>query len=145
MCRGVVYLAIACFSLLMSASAQDSTDASYSGTWLLQNDSTTKWVFEQHGDQIRIQEITASGTVTDYTCNTLGKECDIKDEGRKGHKAKVSLWFNGADLVELETRGSVVVKRRFEFKDGKEMDLETIPIVPPGKSEKLTFSPAKPG
>ena len=143
MCRSVVYLAAACFSLTMSAFAQDSTDASYSGTWLLQNNSTTKWVFEQHGDRIRIQKIAGSETVADYTCNTSGKECDIKIDG---HKATVSLWFNGNDLVELETRGHVVVKRRFEFlKDGKQMDVETIPISPPGKTEKLTFSPATPG
>ncbi len=141
MCRGILCFVIACFSLTMSAPAQDSTDASYSGTWLLQNDSATKWVLEQHEDQIHVQEITASGTTADYTCNTLGKECDIKDDG---HKAKVSFWFNGNNLVELETRGQVVVKRRFEISNtGQEMHVETIPISPSGKPETLAFSLAK--
>jgi hypothetical protein len=49
---------------------------------------------------------------------------------------KVSMCFNGPKLVELETRGNQVVKRRFTVTgDGDTMDLETIPIVPTGKSE----------
>ena len=97
MCRGIVYFVIAC-SLAVGAFAQDSTDASYSGTWLLQNNSGTKLILEQHEDQIRVREVNSSGTLVDYTCNTLGKECEIKDDG---HKAKVSLWFNGFQCVTL--------------------------------------------
>ncbi|HVT92354.1 MAG TPA: hypothetical protein VHD76_05885 [Bryobacteraceae bacterium] len=142
MCRGIVYFVIAC-SLAVGAFAQDSTDASYSGTWLLQNNSGTKLILEQHEDQIRVREVNSSGTLVDYTCNTLGKECEIKDDG---HKAKVSLWFNGNDLIELETRGSVVVKRKFQIrKSGKEMEVETIPIAPAGKSETVAFSLASEG
>jgi hypothetical protein len=52
------------------------------------------------------------------------------------------MWFNGPKLVELETRGAQVVKRRFSITgDGDTMDLETIPIVPTGKSE-ITHSDA---
>ncbi len=71
-------------------------------------------------------------------CNTLGKECNVKYQG---HAAKVSFWFNGSKLVKLETRGSSVTRRRFEFAIGdKTINVELSSIVPEGKSEKLAFA-----
>ena len=50
------------------------------------------------------------------------------------------MWFNGSKLVEMETRGPHRVKRRFSISsDTDSMELETIPIVPPGKSETAHF------
>jgi hypothetical protein len=56
----------------------------------------------------------------------------------------VSLWFNGPKLVELETRGSEVVKRRFEIisqGDGANevMEMELIPIVPSEKTQTFRY------
>ncbi len=80
--------------------------------------------------------------LVEFECNTVGKECTVKDAGRP---SKVSLWFNGPKLVELETRGSQVVKRRFSVTcDGDAMDLETIPIVPNGKGEIKHFKRVPP-
>jgi hypothetical protein len=81
-------------------------------------------------------------TVVEFECDTLGKECAIQDAGRR---SKVSMWFNGSKLVELETRGSQVVKRRFSLTgDGDTMDVEIIPIVPSGKSETTHFKRVRP-
>jgi hypothetical protein len=56
----------------------------------------------------------------------------VKDAGRH---AKVTFYFNGAKLVQLETRGSKVVKRRFSVDDqGDSMEVEEIPVVPEGKT-----------
>jgi hypothetical protein len=53
-----------------------------------------------------------------------------------GKPMKVSIWFNGPKLVIMETRGKDVLKRRFQATDdGKEIEMETIPIVPQGKTE----------
>jgi hypothetical protein len=50
------------------------------------------------------------------------------------------MWFNGTKLVELETVGNQVVKRRFTVTgDGDTMELETIPMVPSGSSEITHF------
>ena len=48
------------------------------------------------------------------------------------------MWFNGPRLVELETHGSEVIKRRFRAleKDGA-MEIEVIPISPNGKTETV--------
>ena len=52
----------------------------------------------------------------------------------------VSMWFNGPRLVELETKGSEVVKRRFMIlPKGDVMEMELIPIVPGGKPETFQF------
>jgi hypothetical protein len=46
-------------------------------------------------------------------------------------------------LVEMETAGSQVVKRRFTVTgDGDTMELETIPLVPSGSSETTHFKRA---
>jgi len=67
----------------------------------------------------------------------VGKECAVEDAGRR---SKVSMWFNGPKLVELETRGTEIVKRRFSITgNGETMDLETIPIAPSGKVETAHF------
>ncbi len=56
------------------------------------------------------------------------------------------MWFNGAKLVELETRGNQVVKRRFTVTgDGDSMELETIPLVPAGSGETTHFKRAPVG
>jgi hypothetical protein len=48
----------------------------------------------------------------------------------------VSVWFSGPKLVELETKGSEVIKRRFQVAgQGDTMQLEVISIVPDGRTE----------
>jgi hypothetical protein len=69
-------------------------------------------------------------------CNVMGKDCEVKVGG---HKAKVAMWFNGDALVEMETRGTEVTKRRFLVEGDDSMKMETIPIVPPGKTETVAF------
>jgi hypothetical protein len=55
------------------------------------------------------------------------------------------MWFNGPKLVELETSGTQVVKRRFSITgNGDTMDLEAIPIAPVGKVETSHFKGVSP-
>jgi hypothetical protein len=77
----------------------------------------------------------AGRKIEDFECNTLGKECAVKQSGRQ---VKVSIWYNGPKLVEMEVHGSEVLKRRFSVAgDGDTLDLEIIPIVPSRKTETL--------
>lgn len=67
----------------------------------------------------------------------MGRECKIREGGKS---ATVSMWFNGPKLVELETRGSDVIKRRFSVDEkGETMDVEVIPISQGSKPEVLHF------
>lgn len=106
------------------------------GKWLADGNGET-WTLKEKGDSIHVSNSSATKTVAEFDCNTRGEECAIK---HAGHSSKVSIWFNGAKLVELETTGSQVVKRRFAVTgDGNTMELETIPVVPSGSSETTHF------
>ena len=130
-------------ALLLAGSAladDDSGRARLMGRWQQSDENgqtKSTWALESLAGAIHVTSSNGTQTVEEFKCNTVGKECAGKDAGRP---SKVSLWFNGPKLVELETRGTQVVKRRFSISgDGDTMDLETIPIVPTGKSETVHF------
>jgi hypothetical protein len=109
-----------------------------SGTWRLSSDKTTQLLLDLKDDSIHVKESKGAETLADYTCNTMGKECKVKEQG---HAAMVSYWFNGPKLVEMKVRGSNVVKRRFELDDGgKTLKVELNQIVPNSSHENLTFA-----
>lgn len=113
------------------------------GAWELQTpangDGTRGWSFDAKGDTIHVVHTLGGHTVADFECNTLGKECEVKGAG---HKTKVTLWYSGSKLVELESKGSEVMKRRFAVQ-GDDMEMEEIPVVPAGKAETLKFKRAQ--
>ena len=115
--------------------------ANLSGEWQLEagggKDSGASWILESKEDEIHVTQLQNGQKVAEFDCNTLGRECEAKDSGRH---AKVSFYFNGSKLVELETRGSEVVKRRFSVGDkGDWMEVELIPVVPEGKTAVERF------
>src|SRR4051812_2824135 len=82
------------------------------------------------GDGTTVHVTTTQGTETlsDFECNTMGKQCKVKSAGRD---ATVTMYFNGPRLVELETNGKEVVKRRYHVSDdGTQLELEVMPIAP---------------
>jgi len=119
----------------------------FSGTWQFdaakskgKSESATL-VLNQDAGKIHVQTLSSSNEKdADFTCGTAGKECEIKD---KGKPAKISMWFNGADLVMLETLGSggdEIVERQLELEaGGKSLSVEVKHIVPPGDTETLFF------
>jgi hypothetical protein len=117
---------------MAGALADDSTGrANISGEWR-QEAGAESWILQSKEDAIHVAQLRNGQKVTEFDCNTLGQECEVKDAGRH---AKVTFYFNGAKLVQLETRGSKVVKRRFSVDDqGDSMEVEEIPVVPEGKT-----------
>jgi hypothetical protein len=87
------------------------------GTWTIKQDDTSINISQSDG---------SNGKPIELKCTTDGKECAIN-----GEKAKASLWYNGAMLVEMETRGDHVIRYRLTIsEDGKTMKVETTQIVP---------------
>ena len=136
-------------TLLLASTAiadDDSSRAKLMGKWQqIDGDGEPKssWDLEEGlADSIHVTNSSGAQTLTEFECNTMGKECAVKDAGRK---SKVAMWFNGPKLVEMETRGNQVVKRRFSITgDGDTMDLETISIAPAGKVETSHFKRVSP-
>ena len=130
-----------------SALAEDAAiRAKLMGKWQQSDgngETKSTWTLKDTGSSIHLSNSTNAATVVEFECNTEGKECAVK---HAGHSSKVSMWFNGAKLVELETTGNQVVKRRFTVTaDGDTMELETIPVVPTGSGETTHFKRAPAG
>ncbi len=129
---------VACF-------ADDTERAKLMGTWEIQNGtyqgSKVIWLIESKGEALHVTHLQGDRKIVDFECSIDGRECATKESG---HSARVSLWFNGSKLVELETKGSDVVKHRFGiYGGGDEMDLEVIPVASESKAETVHFKRVK--
>lgn len=110
----------------------------YNGTWVSQKDKDVKLTMQTSGDKIHVQEFKGNDLKWEYTCGLSGKACKFKEGMRE---ATVSIWQNGPKLVELCTRGDSVTKRRFTLADqGSKLDVEVLPISPPGETQTLAYS-----
>ena len=69
----------------------------------------------------------------------LWKECQVAESGKD---AKISMWFNGSSLVQMETKGSGLNEAQATlWKMGKGR-IEITPIEPPGKLKRSTWTRA---
>jgi hypothetical protein len=113
------------------------------GKWQLKTEGASEkcpvWVLEDKRFSIHITRLVGVQTVSDFECE-LGKECKTRDSGKA---VTEQMYFNGPRLVELETKGSEIVKRRFAVTPQADtLEVEVIPLVPAGKSETLVFTRA---
>jgi hypothetical protein len=137
--RSLCLIAFAGAFLGSIAFADDATErAKLNGTWQSQGGSggavNAVWTLDSQGDAFHITNSLGDKKIAEFACS-LGKECEVKDAGRK---VKVTLFFNGPKLVLLKTRGEEVVKLRFgAVETGDALELEVIPVSPDGKTETL--------
>jgi hypothetical protein len=96
--------------------------------------SIVKLTIEQNNAKIHVirNVKTSDGkeTVTEFNCTTDGKDCDAKGE-------KVSLWYDGQDLVELDAGDAVTRTRMTLAPDGKSISCDMSFISPQSDSDKL--------
>jgi hypothetical protein len=91
----------------------DSGNPNFTGAW--QMDATKSQVVDGRLVTLTIENVSnklkmirvvrekdGKEVTSQFVCGTGGTECEY-DEG--GHKAKVSVWFNGSALVVLKTDG----------------------------------------
>jgi hypothetical protein len=144
----IVIAGAALLGLAMCATAWAGDDpeverAKLAGKWEMKSegaaDKAPVWVVEDKGTSIHIMRLVGAEKVSDFECD-LGKECKVKDSGKS---VTEQIYFNGPKLVEIETKGSEVVKRRFETATEPDtMQVEVMPLVPSGKTETLVFKRA---
>jgi hypothetical protein len=119
--------------------ADDVSDrAQLLGSWQRQDDSgkeVTVWVLEVRGAALHIMESRGGQKSSEFECPPKGVDCDGTVEGKK---AKVTLYYNGPALVQLETRGSDITKRQFTVTGQPDtMEIEVMPILGTDKAETL--------
>jgi len=76
-----------------------------------------------------------------FTCSVGANSCDFDENG---HKAKVSLWYNGPELVILKTDGekhdNTVEWHMRLSDDGKTLNINREIIAPSDEKETLVFN-----
>lgn len=126
--------ALALFAVVLLA--DDAGGPDLRGTWRAAGDSPIRELtVATAGAGLHVTESRNDGD-SEWTCGTTGQQCDL----RGSHKGTVTAWYNGATLVVLETRngGGNISKERLELSSDKSaVDIELIPVVPPGKTEKF--------
>jgi hypothetical protein len=145
-------LAVLAASILpVSLPAADSTQPDFSGTWQL--DTAKSQMPEANSVIYTIQDATGKidfnrviqgrdgkSVTSKFTCDTIGTQCAFDENG---HKAKVSLWYDGTALVILKTGGpreDSVTQWRLELSpDGKTLTVKLTHLEPVEKSETLVF------
>ena len=93
--------------------------------------ASASWVIEEGDNSIHItQTENGKGKKIELQCTTDGKECKFPGDRRD------SFWYNGAILVEMETKSDHVIRYRMKLSDdGKTMTVEVTNIVP--QSDKM--------
>jgi hypothetical protein len=124
---------------LMPVRADDaSARASLLGTWQETDDfgkGVSVWVLEANSDSLHVTNSQGDQKLSEIDCKPAGAECEGTDTGKK---VKVVMYFNGPTLVQMETEGSNVIKRRFTVTDKPDMmDLEVMPLTGHPKPETL--------
>lgn len=132
--------------------AQTSAPPNFSGTWQVDaakspdagGRSVTFTIQDASGkiDFTRVaQEKDGKEMTSHFSCAVGGNQCDF-DEG--GHKAKVSLWYNGPSLNILKTDGpkedSTTEWKLDLSPDHKTLTVEFTHVEPSDKSETLVFN-----
>src|SRR5713101_3688687 len=114
-----------------------SARAQLMGAWQQQDDSgkgISVWVVETRGNSLHITNSQGDQKLSEIECKP-GAECEGTASGKK---SKVTMYFSGPTLVQLETVGSDVIKRQFTVREQPDiLELEVIPIIGSAKSETL--------
>jgi hypothetical protein len=131
--------ALTALLLCVPVLADDVSDrAKLLGSWQRQDETgkdVTVWTLEVKGMALHISESRGDQKISEFECEPKGAECEGTVEGKK---AKTTMYYDGPALVQLETQGSDVTRRRFAVAGQPDMmDIEAVPIVGPGKKETL--------
>jgi hypothetical protein len=127
------FAVIGAASLPLFADAQSDRDGLI-GTWT-ENGGAHGWVIENGAKGLHMTQLETSAPVADFTCATDGHDCDIRISGKKG---KVSMYYNGAALIQFETKGDVVTKRKFSI-NGNGLKVEVTPMTDKMVTEERQF------
>ena len=115
-----------------------SARAQLIGAWQQQDDSSkgiSVWVVETKGNSLHITNLQGDQKLSEIDCKPAGAECEGTASGKK---TKVTMYFNGPTLVQLETVGPDVIKRQFTIREQPDMmEIEVIPIIGNAKTETL--------
>ena len=122
--------------LLLAGADNTSARDNLIGTW--EEDSAKSpavWVVEVKGDAFHIAQSQGDQKRVEVTCTPTGAECMGTDAGKK---VKFVMYYNGPTLVQIETAGTNITRRRFTVRgEPNMMDLEETKLSADGKPEMM--------
>lgn len=144
-------LSAALVLLLLPAGAAVADTANLSGHWQLDpsrssgGEETHSLDVTEDGNTVSITRHYAgehgSDTTETFKCTIGGQECKLVDGD--GHKAQVSFWYDGSNLVMLKTNGDrhdSTVEWHFQQKDDKTLQVSREVMEPSDRKENLVFN-----
>jgi hypothetical protein len=125
----------------------------FSGTWKLDparspgvNGATITLTIKDEAGKISyersVKQADGKQEIARFTCSPGGKDCDFDENG---HKAKVSLWYNGPALIILKMGGlkeDATTERKLELSgDGSTLKVQftNLDLDKNSKPETLVF------
>jgi hypothetical protein len=147
---GKMFLGLLAVPFFVYASDQPN----FSGTWQIDpaqspdvRGATITLVIKEESGKIDYQrtmkQTDGKQTVLRFTCAPGGSSCDLDENG---HKAKVSLWYNGPALMILKTNGpkqDATTERKLELSpDGNTLKVQftNLDLDQSSKPETLVFT-----
>lgn len=140
------------FFLMAPTAAKAASAADFSGNWRLDpaksqetNGAMITLMIQNEAGKINyertLRERDGRQIVARFTCPADGSQCDFNENG---HKAKVTLWYDGSALVVLKTGGpkeDETTERRLELSpDGKTLTIQFTNVAGNDRPEKLVFT-----
>jgi hypothetical protein len=137
---------ICIFGLLAATATGQQSKPNFSGKWQANAEKSqfhsgracvANLTIEQEGASIHVVRAmkadNGKDSVTEFTCKTDGKDCDAKG-------VKVSLWYDGASLVEIDVAGDLVTKTSMTLgENAKTISATVAYISPKAEADKLVL------
>ncbi len=138
--------------VLAASVSTAATPPDFSGKWVLDasrsqntNGATIELTIQEPDGKIDYQrtlrERNGKQVQTTFTCAPGGTACELVENG---HKAKVSLWYDGSTLMMAKTGGpshDATTERKFDLSpDGKTLTVEFTNYSGSEKAQKLVFT-----
>ena len=139
---------------LAAAATLSAANTDFTGHWQIDQskskpgpERTVSVEIEQQGNNVtfvrQYQDHDGKSATARFTCAVGSNSCDFDENG---HKAKVSLWYNGPELVILKTDGEKhddTVEWHMKLgDDGKTLNINREIIAPSEDKESLVFNKA---
>jgi hypothetical protein len=138
-----------------TATTLSAAGSDFTGHWQIDQskskpgpERTASVEIEQQGDTVafvrQYQDHDGKSATARFKCAVGSSTCDFDENG---HKAKVSLWYNGPELVILKTDGekhdSTVEWHMKLGDDGKTLNINREIVMPSEEKESLVFNKAE--
>jgi hypothetical protein len=141
---GISFICV--FGLLAATASGQQSKPNFSGRWQANGEkcqlhsgkaSAVTITIEQKAASIHVLKTMKTGdgkeSITEFTCTTDGKDCAAKG-------VKVSFWYDGASLVEMDIGDDLVVKTSMTLDEsGKTISANVTYISPQVEPDKLVL------